>query len=136
MRDADSGILQSGEADISVAPLSVSALDKMEFAGLDPQTTHLTFALLVDGAVVSQGSVLFTQAKYYDFHSPNLRYEIANGEITVYSDGYAKSVWIEGVDGDLILEDNGFDMEKGCKTVRILSGNATKLSLKSVYDIR
>jgi beta-mannosidase len=34
------------------------------------------------------------------------------------------------------LEDNFFDMEQGEKRIRILSGKATKLSLRSVYDIR
>jgi beta-mannosidase len=97
---------------------------------------HLSFALTVDGKVLSEGSVLFTQAKYYAFKNPHLSYKIEDGAIFVYSDAYAKSVWIEGVDGDLLLEDNGFDMEKGCRKVRILSGNATKLFLKSVYDIR
>ena len=136
LRNAESDILRSGEESVSVAPLSVTRLERKYLAGFDPQATHMSFSLTVDGKVVSQGSVLFTQAKYYDFQNPNLRAEISDGEITVYSDAYAKSVWIEGVDGDLILEDNGFDMEKGCRKVRILSGSATKLSLKSVYDIR
>jgi beta-mannosidase len=132
----DSNILQAGEEDVSVAPLSVKRLEKMDFAEINPQKAHLTFALLQDGEILSEGSVLFTQAKYYDFQSPNLRCEMAGGEVTVYADAYAKSVWIEGVDGDLILEDNGFDMEQGCKKVKILSGTAEKLTIKSVYDIR
>jgi beta-mannosidase len=134
--DADSNILQSGEEEVTVSPLSVKRLGKMDFSDINPQTAHLTFALVKDGETISEGSVLFTQAKYYDFKDPKLRSEIADGEILVYSDAYAKSVWIEGVDGDLLLEDNGFDMEKGCRKVRILSGNATQLIVKSVYDIR
>ena len=54
----------------------------------------------------------------------------------MYSDGYAKSVQIEGIDGDLLLEDNFFDMEKGERRIKILSGKATKVQLRSVYDIR
>lgn len=134
--DADSNILQSGEEEVTVSPLSVKRLEKMDFSDINPQTAHLTFALLKDGETISEGSVLFTQAKYYDFKDPKLRSEIADGEILVYSDAYAKSVWIEGVDGDLLLENNGFDMEKGCRKVRILSGNATQLIVKSVYNIR
>ena len=89
-----------------------------------------------DGKTLSQGSVLFTQPKYYAFQNPNLRCDVKDGELTIYSDAYAKCVWVEGVDGDVILDDNGFDMEKGCKKVRILSGSAEKFTLKSVYDIR
>jgi beta-mannosidase len=136
LRDMDSVILQSGEEEVTVSPLSVKRLEKMDFSGINPQTAHLTFALVAEGKTISQGSVLFTQAKYYDFQNPNLRCEIADGEILVYSDAYAKSVWIEGVDGDILLEDNAFDMEKGCRKVRILSGNATNVTVKSVYNIR
>ena len=56
--------------------------------------------------------------------------------LIIHSDCYAKSVQIEGVDGDLLLEDNFFDIEKGEKRVRILSGKASKISLRSVFDIR
>jgi beta-mannosidase len=92
--------------------------------------------LETDGEIVSEGSVLFTAPKYYAFNNPNLRCEIQDKEIIVHSDGYAKSVQIEGVDGDILLEDNFFDMEQGERRIKILSGNATQLLLRSVYDIR
>ena len=116
--------------------LTAVRLAKMEISNIDPQTVHLTFSLIVDGEIVSAGSVLFTQPKYYAFENPNLRYEMQGDSVTIYAGAYAKAVQIEGVDGDLILEDNFFDMEKGERRVRILSGSATKLALKSVYDIR
>ena len=94
------------------------------------------FSLISNGESISDGSVLFTAPKYYAFKNPCLRYVLQGDEIVVYSDGYAKSVQIEGIDGDLLLEDNFFDMEKGEKRIKILSGNATKLLLRSVYDIR
>jgi beta-mannosidase len=65
-----------------------------------------------------------------------LRCEIIGDELIIHSDAYAKSVQIEGIDGDLLLEDNYFDMERGEKHVRILSGNASKIRLRSVFDIR
>ena len=136
LRDENSALLQSGEEEISAKPLSVARLDKIDFSHINPQTAHLTFALSSDGKILSQGSVLFTQPKYYTFQNPNLRCDVKDGELTIYSDAYAKCVWVEGVDGDVILDDNGFDMEKGCKKVRILSGSAEKFTLKSVYDIR
>jgi beta-mannosidase len=136
LRDCNSNVLQSGTHDIQVDALSAKWLDKMVFDNLDPETQHLHFYLEADGNVLSEGSVLFTVAKYHRFQNPNLRAEIKDGYILVRSDGYAKAVQIEGVDGDLLLEDNFFDMEKGEKRVRILSGNATKITLRSVYDIR
>ena len=136
LRDTSSQILQAKTQEISVDALSVKWLDKVVFDGLDPEAQHLHFTLEVNGETVSENSVLFTVAKYHRFQNPHLRYEIQDGVIVVRSDCYAKAVQIEGVDGDVLLEDNFFDMEKGEKRIRILSGNATKLSLRSVYDIR
>ena len=116
--------------------MSAKRLEKMFFDDLDAKTQHLHFAFLVDGKVYSEGSVLFTMPKYYRFKNPVLRYEMQGDEIVVYSEAYAKHVQIEGVDGDLILEDNFFDMERGEKRIRILSGTAKQLVLRSVYDIR
>ena len=136
IRDKNSEILRQGEEEIFIEALSVKYLAKIEFVGLNPETEHLHFVLETDGKTVSEGSVLFTAPKYYAFEDPNLRYALQGDEIIVYSDAYAKSVQIEGVDGDLVLEDNFFDMEKGEKRIKILSGKATKLRLRSVYDIR
>jgi len=80
--------------------------------------------------------VLFTAAKHHEFADPTLSYKVIGDEITVYSTAYASSVQIESEHGDLLLDDNFFDMEKGEKTVRILSGNADKLKLRSVFDIK
>ena len=52
------------------------------------------------------------------------------------ADAYAKSVEIEGVDGDVRLSDNFFDMNPGVKRVEILTGDATDFTLRSVYQIR
>lgn len=136
IRNENSEILRSGEEEIEVAPLSAKYLDKILFDKLNPETEHLHFTLLSNGEAVSDGSVLFTAPKYYAFQNPCLRYELQGDEIVVYSDSYAKSVQIDGIDGDLVLEDNFFDMEKGEKRIKILSGKATKLLLRSVYDIR
>ncbi|MCD7787655.1 MAG: hypothetical protein LUH59_01830 [Firmicutes bacterium] len=37
---------------------------------------------------------------------------------------------------DLILSDNYFDMNGGTKRVKIESGDASKLRLRSTYDIK
>ena len=136
LRDADSHILQSGTQDICVDALSAKWVDKITFEGLDPETQHLHFSLEMNGAIVSENTVLFTVPKYHRFQNPNLRCDVEGDVLIIHSDAYAKAVQIEGVDGDVLLEDNFFDMEKGEKRIRILSGKATKLSLRSVYDIR
>ena len=136
LRNDKSELLQQGEAQVSVPPLSTKWLEKIYFDGLNSETDHLYFSLNVDGKVLSQGSVLFIQPKYYHFTNPNLRYTLQGDELIIHSDAYAKAVQIEGIDDDLLLDDNYFDMEKGEKRVRILSGNASKIKLRSVFDIR
>ena len=49
---------------------------------------------------------------------------------------YAKNIEIQGVDGDVRLSDNFFDMNPGMKRVEIIEGDATEFKLRSVYDIR
>ena len=56
-------------------------------------------------------------------------------EITVKADAFARYVYIYNENDDLILSDNFFDMEKGEKTVKILSGNATNLQVKTLFDL-
>ena len=136
LRDEKSQILQAGTENVSVDALSVVWAEKITFDNLDPETQHLHFTLEADGKILCENSVLFTQPKYYKFQNPNLRCAIDGDVLVIHGDCYAKAVQIEGVDGDLLLEDNFFDIEKGEKRVRILSGNATKVHLRSVYDIR
>ena len=37
---------------------------------------------------------------------------------------------------DIILSDNYFDMDKGTKTIKVISGSCDNLRLRSVYDIK
>ena len=91
---------------------------------------------LCEGRGVSEGTVLFTVPKYYRFVNPELCCEIMGDEIVIKSQAYARAVQIEGVDGDLLLSDNFFDMEKGEKRVKILSGETKQIRLRSLFDIR
>ena len=53
----------------------------------------------------------------------------------ITSEAYAKGVMIEDEQNDLILEDNFFDMEKGERRIKILSGKPTTLIVRSVCNI-
>jgi beta-mannosidase len=85
---------------------------------------------------MSDGTVLFTAPKHFNFADPNLRYEINGDEITIYADAFAKYVEIYSPDSDFILSDNYFDMNAGSKTVKILEGTPKTIALRSVYDIK
>ncbi len=136
LRSADSRILQSGSENITVPALSSVWLHNMDFNKTDVENNYLSFSFNVDGFTVSEGTVLFTVPKHFNFVNPNLRYEINGDEITVYADAYAKYVEIDSPDSDFILSDNYFDMNAGSKKVKILEGRPKTLRLRSVYDIR
>ena len=51
------------------------------------------------------------------------------------SRAYAKQVWLESEDADLLLDDNAFDMNPGTKVVRVLRGSAEKVRVRSVWDL-
>ena len=135
LRCADSKIFQSGSENITVPALSSVWLNNMDFNKTDVENNYLSFSFNVDGTTVSEGTVLFTVPKHFNFVNPNLRYEISGDEITVYADAYAKYVEIDSPDSDFILSDNYFDMNAGSKTVKILEGRPKIIRIRSVYDI-
>lgn len=136
LRNTKNEIIKNGSEEITVEPQSVFMLTEIDFNKCDVNTTYLYYRLVCDNNTVGEGSVLFTAPKYFNFESPNLRYEIRENEITVFADKYAKSVEIDSPDSDFVLSDNYFDMNAGSKTVKILEGIPKTISLRSVYDIR
>lgn len=136
LRDNTGNALKTGEEKITVSPLSALWLDEMDFCKTDVDNTYLSYAFVVDDEVVSEGTVLFTVPKYFNFLNPELTCEVNGDEITVYSKTYAKYVEIDSPDSDFILSDNYFDMNAGKKTVKILEGSPKTVVLRSVYDIR
>ena len=136
LRDADSKVLESGSREVTVPPTSVLKLEKMDFCKTDVRKNHLSFYLESEGAKVSEGSVLFTAPKHYEFADPCLTCTVKGDEITVSAKAFAQCVQIDSEDSDFILSDNCFDMEQGEKTVKILEGEAKSIRLRCVYHIR
>lgn len=136
LRTADGKIILNDAEKINVPALSSVWLENIDFNKTDVENNYLSYSFIVNDSVMSEGTVLFTAPKHFNFVNPNLRYEINGDEITVFADAYAKSVEIDSPDSDFILSDNYFDMNAGSKTVKILEGNPKTIKLRSVYDIR
>ena len=135
--NADSSCPVSGTKKLVVPALSSVWLDKIDMADVDEFTQYVSYHLLDEkGEEISGGSVIFSLPKYFKYINPNLKAKVKGDTITITSDAYAKGVEILNDNEDLIVSDNYFDMDKGSKTVRILSGNTDNLRLRSVYDIR
>ena len=136
LRSADATVLMSGKEELTVPALTSLWLDEIDFQKTDVENNYLSFRFIAGGEVVSEGAVLFTAPKHFNFVDPKLRYEIKGDEITVFADAYAKYVEIDSPDHDFVLSDNYFDMNAGSKTVKVLRGEAKNIRLRSVYDIR
>lgn len=136
LRDHTGKILKEGSTEVTVPALSVVWLDNMDFHKTDVDHNYMSYEFIVNGEVLSEGTVLFTAPKYFRFKNPELSYEINGDELTVYANAYARYVEIDSPDSDFILSDNFFDMNAGKKTVKILEGTPKTIALRSVYDIR
>ncbi len=134
VRDAQGNALEKTAQEVTVPALSVLWLDSEAF-DFDPYTAHLQYALVVDGEAVSESCTLFVPPKHYALETPKLTVRKEGDEVIVTSAAFAKSVFIEGADGDVILSDNSFDMEPGERRLQILSGDADEFTVMSVYDL-
>lgn len=149
VRSADGREKSRESVTLSVPSFSAAWTQKWELPLLDAAREYVSYSLVdlaplsepKDGPlsaanVVSNGSVLFTMPKYFEFEDPQLTVSCSEEMITVQSRCYARGVEIQNENEDLILSDNYFDMDGGEKTVRILSGTPQGLKVRSVYDIR
>lgn len=136
LRTAVGEILLQGEEKVTVEPLSGTWLMKQDFSAFDELEVYLSYAFEVDGHVVSENTCLFTAPKHFAFVDPELSYTREGNSLFISAGAYAKSVEISGVDGDVRLSDNFFDMNPGVKRIEIVEGDAAEFTLKSVYQIR
>lgn len=136
LRSANGEILLTGNEGVTVNPLSGTWLEKHDFSAFNELEVYFSYDLEVDGQVVSENTCLFTAPKHFAFEDPKLSYTRDGSTLIINAQTYAKNVEIEGVDGDVRLSDNFFDMNPGEKRIEIVEGNAEKFRLRSVYDIR
>ena len=136
VRNRSGEIFSSHEEPVFVPAMSSVWLDKMEFPHIQVFDRYVSYELLKDGEVISEGTVIFSLPKYFSYADPKLTCRVEGDEIVVRAQAYAKSVEIRNDTETLLLSDNYFDMNAGEKRVRILGGKPENLQLRSVYDIR
>ncbi len=135
IRDAAAKVLRAEEEVIKVPALTSVWMEKVDLPDIDIYNEYVSFQAVKDGEVVSEGTVIFSYPKYFRYEDPQLQAKVEGNRITVSASKYAKSVEILNEQEDLILSDNYFDLNGDSKTVEIISGDATNLKLRSVYDI-
>lgn len=136
LRGASGAARREETVSLSVPKLQNVWLDKVLLPEADIFEDHVRYDLYEGGRWVSGGSVLFSLPKYFRFQDPKLSCRVEGDEVVVSAQAYARAVEIQNENEDLLLSDNYFDMEPGERRVKLLSGRAQGLRLRSVYDIR
>ncbi len=133
---ADGAVLQSATVSVQVPPLSALWLERIEFPDMDIRAQYLEYVLEQDGTEISSGTTLFCPPKYFAFADPALSVLVCGDVITVRAQSYARSVEIRSEDPNAVFSDNYFDMSPGERSITLLRGTASRLSVRSVFDIR
>ena len=135
LRTPDSTIVREGAMNVIVPELSSLWLDKLDFEDASITGHYVSFDFAVNDCVVSEGTAIFCAPKHFDFADPHLTATAAGKEIIVRADAFARQVWIESDDPDMLLSDNAFDMNAGEKRVTVLRGQAENLRVRSVFSL-
>ncbi len=136
LRKADGSVLTEECEEVTVPALTSIWLEKKELKEAGLYDNYVSYQLYENDEVVSEGTVLFCAPKHFQFTDPKLSVRTEGDEIVVFSEHYARSVEIRNENDNLILSDNFFDLNGGERRVKILKGEPTGLSVRSVYDIR
>lgn len=135
LRTPDGAIVRQNQQTLTIPAMSAKWLDKVDCADASLTGHYVSFAFVVDDVAVSEGTCIFCAPKHFEFTDPQLTAETHGDTIIVTSHAYAKQVWLESEDADLLLDDNAFDMNPGTKVVRVLRGAAEKVRVRSVWDL-
>lgn len=136
LRNPAAEVLEKHEEEVFSKALTSIWLDKKVFDHIDLRKNYVSYEMLSEGEILSEGTVNFSFPKYFCYADPQLTCKVEGDEIIVRAQAYAKSVEIRNEMDNLILSDNFFDMNGGEKRVRVISGDTSILKLRSIYDIK
>lgn len=135
LRTPDGAIVRQNQQTLTIPAMSARWLDKVDCADASLTGHYVSFAFVVDDKTVSEGTCIFCAPKHFEFTDPHLTVEKRGDTLVITSRAYAKQVWLESEDADLLLDENAFDMNPGTKVVRVLRGAAEKVRVRSVWDL-
>ena len=135
LRTPDGAIVRQNQQTLTIPAMSAKWLDKVDCADASLTGHYVSFAFVVDNVALSEGTCIFCAPKHFEFVDPRLTVEKRGDTLVVTSHAYAKQVWLESEDADLLLDDNAFDMNPGTKVVRVVRGSAEKVRVRSVWDL-
>ncbi len=135
LRTPDGEIVRQNQQTLTIPAMSAKWLDKVDCADASLTGHYVSFAFVVDDVALSEETCIFCAPKHFEFVDPRLTVETRGDTLVVTSHAYAKQVWLESEDADLLLDDNAFDMNPDTKVVRVVRGTAEKVRVRSVWDL-
>jgi beta-mannosidase len=129
-------VLRKDEHMANVKPLSVYAMEKIDFKEADIYCDFVRYELYdMSENLMSAQSILFCEPKYFRFLKPEIDCLIDGKTIKLTCKGFAKNVEVITEDADELLTDNYFDLFNESKTISVIRGNVENIRIRSVFDI-
>ena len=132
LRDSKAKVIESSEEEIDIEPLSAVWFDEIDMDRADLYENYVSYQLLDEGKIISEGTVLFCPPKHFKFADPKLSVKVEGDEVVVSADALAKSVEISNENDDLLLSDNFFDLNAGERRVKVLKGLTENIKVRCV----
>ncbi|MBR4668822.1 MAG: glycoside hydrolase family 2 protein [Butyrivibrio sp.] len=132
LRNSKADVIESSEEELVIEPLTAVWFDEISMDKADLYENYVSYQLLDEGEIISEGTVLFCPPKHFKFADPKLSVRVEDDEIVVSAESYAKSVEISNENDDLLLSDNFFDLNGGERRVKVFSGNTENLKVRCV----
>ncbi len=137
--EAVSGIC--GEIPLCVPAFSAIWTDAISLPKINIFEDYISFAFKTKTGIISNGTVLFTAPKHFEFEDPKLTAVVEGKRIRVTAEKFAKNVEIRRFEGTskpgerLVLSDNFFDMEPGTRYIDIVEGDVKEgeITVQSVF---
>ena len=136
LRKNDGTVKREEEKEITVPALSAVWMEEILLPEMEIREEYISYALYEEENMLSSSSLILSVPKQFDYLDPKLSCRVEGDELVISSCTYAKSVEILNDKEDMVLSDNYFDMDKGEKRVKIISGQPDGIKIRSVYDIR
>lgn len=160
LRDHQGNIVEEQRKHSPVPALTAVECSEADYASISSdrwksRKFYVEYTLCIEGQEISQGTVLFTRPKHFEFQDPQIHWSVEETEkeflLTAETANYAKYIFLDSEDFDFVADDNCFDLSKGTKkTIRIAKEDITKdgkpyapsvkemenLKVLSAYDIQ
>lgn len=137
LRHNDGRIVHKGDSvTLTVPALSAVWLEEAPLPQADLFTDYVSYWMEEDGVRTVFGTVIFSMPKYFRYLDPKISCRVEGQELIVSAGAYAHAVELLNEQEDWVLEDNYFDLNPNEeKRIRILSGKAEGIHIRSAYDI-